>query len=314
MPKNRNPKRDKAFKIWKDSKGNIPLIDIALKLKLAPGTIRSWKSQDKWEFNKKNSVDVVQRNRNVVNDKKQEQKVIKKDTIKKEIKKREFEDDIVTQIREFEGLTERDKTILLGFMKCKNRTQAALNAGVAKNIAHVVGSKVVSKVKSKEFMRMIQDQMYDDLYTDAQEVLAQLLKIAFSNMTNYASWGTRKSPLLDGNGNKQYDENEQVILEYQSYVDFKPSDEVDGTLVQKIGLDKHGGLKFELIDKTPILKSILDIMDITGDRAFNRDSVTKKLELEKARVKEVTDSGSNKTGLAKAINKKMLERKGDLNG
>ena len=39
MPKERNPKRDEAFKMWKKKKGNIPLIEIATKLGLAPAPL-----------------------------------------------------------------------------------------------------------------------------------------------------------------------------------------------------------------------------------------------------------------------------------
>ena len=48
MARPRNPDRDKAMKIWLDSKGDKPLVDIAKQLKISASTIRKWKSQDKW--------------------------------------------------------------------------------------------------------------------------------------------------------------------------------------------------------------------------------------------------------------------------
>lgn len=49
MPRARDPNRDKAFGIYKQHDGKIDLVEIASQLNLSPGTIRGWKSKDKWE-------------------------------------------------------------------------------------------------------------------------------------------------------------------------------------------------------------------------------------------------------------------------
>ena len=49
MPKARNPNREKAFEIYKKHKGEIDLVEIASQLNLAAGTVRGWKSKDKWD-------------------------------------------------------------------------------------------------------------------------------------------------------------------------------------------------------------------------------------------------------------------------
>jgi len=45
----RDPNRDKAFEIYKQHSGKIDLVEIASQLNLPDGTIRGWKSKDKWE-------------------------------------------------------------------------------------------------------------------------------------------------------------------------------------------------------------------------------------------------------------------------
>jgi protein YqaS len=56
----RDPNRDKAFEIYSEHNGNIELIEIAERLGVSAGTVRGWKSKDKWEpkikgtFQKKN--------------------------------------------------------------------------------------------------------------------------------------------------------------------------------------------------------------------------------------------------------------------
>ena len=49
MARPRNPNRDKAFEIYKENNGNIDLVEIASQLDTPDGTIRGWKSKDKWE-------------------------------------------------------------------------------------------------------------------------------------------------------------------------------------------------------------------------------------------------------------------------
>ncbi|WP_286810366.1 phage terminase small subunit, partial [Bacteroides sp. Phil13] len=49
LPRARDPNRDKAYQIYKEHNGNIDLVEIASQLSLSPGTIRGWKSKDKWE-------------------------------------------------------------------------------------------------------------------------------------------------------------------------------------------------------------------------------------------------------------------------
>lgn len=61
MGRARDPNRDKAFEIYSEHNGNIELIEIAERLGVSPGTVRGWKSKDKWEakingtFQKKNT-------------------------------------------------------------------------------------------------------------------------------------------------------------------------------------------------------------------------------------------------------------------
>nr|DAT17233.1 MAG TPA: terminase small subunit [Caudoviricetes sp.] len=61
MGRARDPNRDKAFEIYSENNGNVELIEIAERLGVSAGTVRGWKSKDKWEskikgtFQKKNT-------------------------------------------------------------------------------------------------------------------------------------------------------------------------------------------------------------------------------------------------------------------
>lgn len=49
MGRQRDPNRDKAKEIYLSSNGEISLIDIATQLGVADGTIRGWKTKDKYQ-------------------------------------------------------------------------------------------------------------------------------------------------------------------------------------------------------------------------------------------------------------------------
>lgn len=49
MARERSPNRDKAFEIWRDSGGKMPLKTIAEQLGVSDTQIRKWKNQDNWE-------------------------------------------------------------------------------------------------------------------------------------------------------------------------------------------------------------------------------------------------------------------------
>ncbi|MTV47750.1 terminase [Heliobacillus mobilis] len=45
----RDPKRDQAFELWKDSHKQMKLVDIAAQLGVSDSKVRKWKAEDKWE-------------------------------------------------------------------------------------------------------------------------------------------------------------------------------------------------------------------------------------------------------------------------
>ena len=49
MPRARDPNRGRAFQIYKDAGGKIDLVEIASQLNISAGTVRGWKSKDRWE-------------------------------------------------------------------------------------------------------------------------------------------------------------------------------------------------------------------------------------------------------------------------
>lgn len=319
MGKSRDPKRKEAFTIYRESNGKIKIKEIASILNASEGTVRGWKSKDKWD--KKLNGTEHERNapnmelRNAPPEQKKpstgiqvQEQIIKENKEQRQEEFEQFELDTIEQIMEFQGISERDKEIALRYLSCKNRTQAALEAGVPKSYAYVEGSKVLKKPEVKSFMRMLQRQMFEDLFTDAKEVLALFLKVAFSDMTNYASWGTKQVPVKDGRKFLK-DADGNLIMKDVTYLNAINSDMVDGSLIQEISETRDGGLKIKLVDKTPAMQRVIDLMDVVGDREFKRTMMEKHLELEEYKAKEAKNTFDKKHGVAEAVKKRMEARK-----
>ncbi|WP_050943992.1 phage terminase small subunit-related protein [Bacillus pumilus] len=58
MTRTRNPNRDKAIQLWKESDGNRLLKGIAEELGVTANTIRKWKASDKWDEKLKGSAPI----------------------------------------------------------------------------------------------------------------------------------------------------------------------------------------------------------------------------------------------------------------
>lgn len=125
MARQRSPDRDKVFEIYKASKGEKPLVEIAKELNLKPSQIRKWKSQDKWDEQLKGNVTIAKRS--VTN--------VKNPRTKAKLKK----------MLDDEELTEQERLFCLYYVKYFNGTQAALKAGYAKSSAHVTSSRLLRR-------------------------------------------------------------------------------------------------------------------------------------------------------------------------
>lgn len=63
MPRARDPNRNKAFQIYMNAGGKIDLVEIASQLNISSGTVRGWKSKDKWEEQLKGTLQTKVRER-----------------------------------------------------------------------------------------------------------------------------------------------------------------------------------------------------------------------------------------------------------
>ncbi|QIW21320.1 terminase small subunit [Bacillus thuringiensis] len=283
----RSVERDKAFEMYKDSKGEIPIEKIAEELGKSISLVRKWKSKDKWDENITGNITTGK-------------KVITKVENPKTKKK-------LKAILEDEELSEKERLFCLYYVKYFNGTQAALKSGYTKESAHVQASRLLRRERVSSYIKELKGELVENVFVEAMDVLKEYIKIAFADITNYVTFGQREVELepqekisVDEDGN----EVSEFITETRmmNFIDLAESNMVDGSIITEVKQGRDG-ISIKLADKMKALDKLAQYFDLVPDN-FKRqiEEERHKMQMEvqkvqvektKAEVKELTDDSSN---------------------
>ncbi|OXS77945.1 terminase small subunit [Domibacillus enclensis] len=265
MARQRDPKRDEAFEIWKLHIGEITNRALAEQLGVPEKTISGWKSKDKWN-DKLNGV-LPKKIRSTPNNKgaKKERALNKRKPIADEV--------------EVSEITEQQRLFCMHYVKSFNATIAAIKAGYSKDTAHVQGSRLLRNVKVSEYIRELKADLQEELFISARDVLDQYAKIAFADITDYVTFHRKDihtgkyDTILEEDGSVK-----EVIPRIHSYNEmfFKNSDAIDGTIVTEVKQGKDG-VSVKLADRMKAIEKLEKYTGLFGDNEL--------LLLEKAKAK-----------------------------
>ncbi|MCU5173765.1 terminase small subunit [Bacillus paranthracis] len=283
MARQRSPDRDKAFEIYKASKGEKPLIDIATELNLKPSQIRKWKSQDKWDEQMNGNVTIAKRS--VTN--------VKNPKTKEKLK----------EILEDEELTEKERLFCLYYVKYFNGTQAALKAGYSKDGAHVQASRLLRRERVSSYIKELKGELVENVFVEAMDVLKEYIKIAFADITNYVTFGQKEIEIKVGeNTTVDEDGNETIeaIMESRmvSYVDLQDHEEVDGSIIAEVKQGRDG-ISIKLADKMKALDKLSQYFDLVPDnfkRQIEEERHKMQMEVQKVNVEKAKAEVEKLTG------------------
>lgn len=266
---------------WNEIKREFESTDITLKglaekHDIKDSTLRSRKNREKWQRNNATQRDNV---------------------APQNVAKRESKSIIV----ESEDLTEKQHLFCLYYVKSFNATQSAIKAGYSANTAHVQGPRLLGNVRVAEEIRRIKKDMTQGVFIDAMDVLNKYIKIAFTDITDYLTFG-RKEIEVDR------DKDGNPITTEVNYVQFNESSHVDGSVISEVKQGKDG-VSIKLEDKMKALDKLSLYFDLFPDK-FKRDIETEKLKI--AQFKATNDGDEQKEkdvaaalrGLVDGINSK----------
>lgn len=263
MPRQRDPRRDEAFEVWKASGGKIKLKDIAAQLGVSDTQIRKWKNLDQWEQKLKGNVTIEKRNVANQNDAQEND-----------------DKPIEIEIDENNELTEKQRRFCLYYLKYFNATKAYQKAyGCDYKTANVEGPRSLVKPSIKKEIERLKAEQRQALFLEAKDVLQKYIDIAFADITDYVSFGQREEqvigmygPVFEGKG-----ENKKPVMQTVNYVELKDSAFVDGTIITEVKQGKDG-VSIKLADKMKALEKLSLYFDLFPDN-FKRKIEEEKLKI-----------------------------------
>ncbi|MBU8773198.1 terminase small subunit [Cytobacillus oceanisediminis] len=202
---------------------------------------------------------------------------------------------------ESDDLTDKQKMFCLYYIKYFNATKAYQKAyECSYAVANVEGYRNLVKPSIKNEIERLRAERQQGVFLDGMAVLQKYIDIAFADITDFVEFGQEKRPELDHNLEPMIDENGDEVTYSYSYVNFKNSDEVDGTLITEVKKGKDG-VSVKLADKMKALEFLSKYTDLLSD--FDR----KRLQDEK--LKAETEFTQERTKLLKGTKKDtgMLE-------
>lgn len=239
MPRSRSPNRDKAKQLYLESDGDIKLKDIADQLGIKDSQVRKWKSQDKWDEERKGAL--PKGKGNVTNHKEQE--------TEQNSKKVEAIAPEVQEVISNPDLTDKQRLFCLQYVRCFNATKAYQKAYRSSYmVANAEGYKLLVNPRVKaEIQRLKQNRLNREMLS-TEDIFQKYIDIAFADVTDFTDFGNVEINT----------ENGPMTV---SYVNLKDSGEVDGTLINEISKGKDG-VKVKLPDREKALRWLSDHMDL----------------------------------------------------
>ncbi|GGJ11353.1 terminase small subunit [Paenibacillus hunanensis] len=290
MGRQRDPKRNEAFEIYQSSNGEINLVDIASRLGVSAGTVRGWKAKDNWEdrlnsspalnSKKRNAKANMERSKNTERSKKKQS--VPERRKPPPISEPEYEP---PDMPDESGLTTKQRMFILEYLRDFNATRAAIAAGYSKKTAHVTGWDNLRNPKIKQEIDKVKDDLVDSLGLSVQRIIMEYMKIAFADISDYVTFGQKEVPVMGMFGPVQ-DEDGNPMMQDVNYVEFKESDEIDGTVVSQVKMGKDGA-SIKLYDKLAALKQLEKYTTFLTE--------TQKIQLEKARLEVAKLRGDDLT-------------------
>ncbi|WP_061317456.1 terminase small subunit [Clostridium botulinum] len=265
MARARSPNRDKAFEIYKEHDGNIDLVKIAEILNISPGTVRGWKNKDKWD-NKLNGTF---------------QKKSAKDTERSNKKNKTTKEPIVEEITEVINnpeLTDKQRLFCVYYPKYFNATKAAIKAGYSRNRASEIGYQLLQKTTVQNEIKKLKANKLNKAMLEPEDIFQKFMDIAFADMNDYITFGRKEIEVAKN------EDGEPVMAEV-NYVDFKNSNEVDGTILNEVSQSKNG-IKIKLNDQIKALQWLGEHMNLATQE--------QKLRIEKLKAEVSKLNGDDK--------------------
>lgn len=261
----------------KDYIAGMKYKDIAAKYDVSINTVKSWKTRYNWS---KQSVHT--KNKKVCTQNKKDMsanKIISAPVSSAPQESKELE--LIDGISE--ELTEKQKLFCVYFINSFNATKAYRKAyGCTEYAAMSCGCRLLKNAKVKKEIDRLKQAKLNQLHFTQEDIFQRYLDIAFADIKDYVTFGTKKKQINSNSEMKDIDVN---------YINLKTDSEVDGTLIKEISLGKNG-VKLKLNDQTKALEWLAKHMDIATEEQKAKIEFL-KAQADKLRSEDKVDTSSD---------------------
>jgi len=251
--------------------------ELAEKYSVSINTIKSWVKRYNWSEEKKQKGAHKSKRGAPLNNK---SKNNNKEPIAEEVK----------EVLENTQLTDKQRLFCIYYIKYFNATKAYQKAYECDYItANTNGPRLLVNACIKQEIQRLKEGRLNRAMLEPEDIFQKFMDIAFADMTDYVTFG-RKEVEVDKD-----EEGNPVMIEV-NYVDFKNSNEVDGTLISEVSQGKNG-VSVKLQDRMKAMNWLADHMDLATEE--------QKARIEKLKA-DIAKTGEN-NNTNDGVLKEMLE-------
>nr|DAG46715.1 MAG TPA: Terminase small subunit [Caudoviricetes sp.] len=232
------------------------LTEIASQLGLPEGTVRRWKSTYKWDKGDTERSEKKSERSLKNNERSDKKKTLKERAIESEVK----------QVMKNPELTDKQRLFCMYYIRSFNATKAYQKAYECSY--ETAGSNGYALLQNTaiitEIQRLKRERLNREFFSES-DIFQKYMDIAFSDITDYLTFGTEEVPVIGASGLievKDPDTGEKKPLtKIVNVVRFKPSAEIDGTILTEVKQGKDGA-SIKLADRMKALDWLAAHMDL----------------------------------------------------
>lgn len=270
---------------YKDYRAGMKYKEIADKYGVTINTVKSWKTRYKWS---KDEEKVCTQNQKSVHTKKEEKKEVKEVFVEE-----------VDQVMENPDLTEKQRLFCIYYVRCFNATKAYQKAyDCSYETAMANGYKILRNTQIKNEILQLKQNRLNREYFAKEDVFQKYMDIAFSDITDYVTFGTEEVPVMTMYGPAQIKDEKtgkkKTLTKVINTVRFKESTNIDGTLISEVKQGRDGA-SIKLLDKMKALNWLAEHMNMATEEQKARieqiKANTERMRAGGGEEEEIADDG-----------------------
>lgn len=260
MSAKKNPLCDKAHEMYKQG---MKLVDIADALEVPPGTVRRWKSTHNWDGERSET--------------KSER------SGKKKTGKKQPVDDGTKETLQNDELTAEQQMFCVYYSKTFNAAQSYQKSyGCKYETAMVNGCLLLRNTKVREEIERLKEIKRQQIVVGAEDFVELQMRIAFSDIGNYVTFGQKTVPVMAMYGPVQIENKEngkkEPLMQEVNVVQLNESDMVDTQIIQEVK-EGRNGTSVKLADKQKAIDWLTRYFLIHPDDKYKAEFDKKRAEV-----------------------------------